>query len=598
MNEKIDIETPEGRKAWAEKLVRAIDASDAQQGQLPDRWERLEQLTRLQPVNAGVQLEEGDEPRTMPVITPLVDQLVANVCGPVLSQSPYFVAKTFGPDSARSEPVEQMVQWCLERAQFDRRFRKATRVTAKAEPAIFRVHFEDGAQINTPETDAQALARQGYVGPSISVIHPKNFVCYPLYAGGINKAKTVGYRFGMRAQEIKEKQAEGIYFEDAIVYGGDNPQDHQAGRDKDWSLTEESAGITDDLDQNVDVYELVTKEDFGEGKESWWICHVAKRDKCLLLAQPYGAVISEGGNEEFVPYSRPGYFEHFLHEPDEDEFYRSNPFAQNLQGIQLAFNDIINLVIDGNIHSAFPAGFTTSAGLMEKFSKYKAGTVYHVRDVNIVWTKPQMDNGVLLPMLEFLQQLAASVSKISQPGMGQEMKSGTTATEAAGVLAGQQTGLDEYRSNAMMGPTVMCDFIRELCYVHWPSLENTYGGMLPIVDPSPLASPVIWQPNGKTATNSPQALIQKIQLLIQLAPMLFGADPLTGMPNINTAELARVVLDALDLPIDVSKLTNPVAGIPQDVSGGPEMELLALLAQAAQGDGSGEDPNYEPAATG
>lgn len=562
------LKKPEERKAFADKLTLMVMAGMEQVGRLSDRWERNEQLYRQEPIATGT--EVSGQPRHVPIVQPRVDQLVANICGPLFANEPYYVAKGWGMDAGRSQEVESFVHFFNQRAQLDRRYRKGIRLAAKAEPAIVRVHFEDGhADHDTPDSDTKVQMKQAYVGPAISVIHPKNFVCYPLYVGDIAEAKVTGHRFARRVQEIRERQLSGIYFDAETIYGGEDPQEWNAGRSKEWSLTEEASGIVGETDQAVEVWELIVKEDLdGDGFEERYLVHLVPDQGFLLSCQRYGAEYEDG---VCIPYSRPWYFELFIHESDDGELYRSNPFVQNLQGIQVTFNEIWNLIVDGSMMAATPAGFTNDRLLHGEFVKYQPGTIYHVDGpLNIVWAAPKFDPGVLPAVLDKLEMLADAASRISQAGIGQNMKAGTTATEAAGVLAGQQVGLDEYRTNAAMCGSQMCDFVRELSFLHFDNLVEAYGEQLPGANDlegmrAKMEKPLIWEPNGKSGTNSPQQLIEKIQLVLQFA-QIFGY---------NVAELGKVVLQALDLPVDIDRLMpQPMApggmngmGVPGGVGG-------------------------------
>lgn len=578
--------TAEERQVLAIKLCAFIDASIQQQGTLPERWKRLEAMSRMQPTSGGIKTDDSAEPRTFPVMGPRVEQLVAQVCGPVLSRDPYFIARGFGSDSSRMHEVEQQVQFCNQLAQFDRKFRKATRIAAKSEPAIFRVHFEDGSYLtDTPDVDAKSMARRRFVGPSISVIHPRNFVCYPLYTGGVMDAKVVGHRFNRRAREIKEKQRSGEYFKGEIV-AGDDPQEFEAGREREWSLTDEAGCISEQDDQNVECYELIFREDLdGDGFEESYLGHVAFRQKLLLRIERYGVEYEDGS---FAPYSRPWYFEHILHEPDDEEFYRSNPFAQNLQGVQIAFDDLLTLLIDGSIHAAFPAGFTNNPMLTEKIVKYRPGSIYYVPgDGRIEWTAAQFNPGVMPQILELLERLADSASKLSQAGTGQQFNSGTTATEVQGILAGQQVGMDEYRANACQAPTLICDWMRELCYLHYAAMQEAYGAALPCQDWQSLKAPVIWEPNGKSSASTPEALVQKVQMVLQLAQVV---------PGLNVPELGRILIQALDLGVEVSKIL-PDSGGPHDSANAADPGLI-LQALQRMGLSSGSAGEQSPVAAG
>lgn len=560
-------------------LHRWIIAGIAEQGALPERWEQLEKDYSTQPTAGGVELIPGQPPRCFNITQSRVDQLVGGVCGPMTANQPYFVAKAYGQDESSVKMAENTVYYLQRVADFERRLRMATRMTCMAAPAIFRFMLRDEGD----EDIDISLSGNEKVLPRLDVIHPKDFVIYPAAVHDIRRAVLVGQRLWFTLQEIQDLQESGDYLPGEIAPVGENPQDYEVGRRKDWSMTEETAGIVPPEHFLIQCYEVLFKGTLEDDTRKWYRAIIALQQKQVLLIERY-------------PYSQPWYFEHFLDE-EYGAFYRANPPAQKLQQIQSAVNDVTNLMIDGSIFSAFPAGFTNARMLKQDFMKYEAGTLNYIDgDPNSIhWTKCDFDPKVMPELIEKFEDWADSAIRISQAGMGQEFKSGTTATEASGILAGQQAGLDEYRANAAMSGVRLCDFIRELAFLHHDELQATFGEAYPCSDRGCLEKPLMWEAAGKTSENLPQTIINKLQMLMQFLMPLVQPLMQQGV-SINLPELVKVYFDSLKLPVDTDKVLQKYMQSPQgqEMMNGNPAQLGNVLSQL----GMGGNPNGPPPGNG
>lgn len=370
-------------------------------------------------------------------------------------------------------------------------------------------------------------------------------------------------------------QARGVYLETAEDFSNDDVQQYDAGREQSWSLTDESSGILGDGNEQVEIWEGVIKKDFnGDGFEEYYLVQVAKTNQVLLLAEPYGTTKTESkgvmldgqpsmvANEmgemewesedvtEFVPYTRPGYFEVSFSEPDDDEFYRSNPIAQNLQECALTINELVNLYIDGSLMTALPAGFSNSPQLQEALLNYKAGTVNYCDDpVNISWVQPKFDPAGIPDMIEYFEKKADAAVTLSQAGQGQESQGDTTATEYSGILQGQRVGLDDTRATICTFLAPMMDFTRELLYANWETVLENYEEEIPYPDAECMEHGYTWEPMVKGGTNTPQEVTMQLNTFMGFLQSM--GVPMT--PDL-IMECINVFMGALDLPTDMEKL--------------------------------------------
>lgn len=577
------LRTPEDRSNIAQEICRMIDAAIEQQGDISDRWELNESFYRSQPIPTGTEVSGVTRP--INITKPRIDQIVANVCGPTFSVEPYFSARGYGSKGQHAKNCEKNVHFVNQRAQLDRRVKKAVKRAALTAPAIMKVTFQNG--------DGEESDTGKYVGPDYKVIHPKNFAMYPLYTGTVEKAGFVGDRMAMRAQDIREEQKRGTYFTlTEVIEGGDEPQGWEAGRSKDWSLTNEDSGILDRENEAVEVWEGILRKDLDQdGFEELYLVHVAKTQQLLLMAEPFGVEVEmvtpqfeddgtgnvvqvgEESQSEFRPYSRPWYFPINLTEADDDEFIQSNTVAQDLQGPQMMVNEIVNVLLEGAMIGAMPAGFTNSSSMPNSLIRYKWGEIHYVEDpLNIVWVQPKFDPSVMPEMLEFALKVADSLTKMSQAGLGQESQGDTTATEYSGILQGQQVGVDDTRSTVATCLAPMMDFVREMMFLNWETLLEYYEDEMPYPDIECMQYGFTWEPMVKGSANTPQSVTMQIQAFMGFLGQL--GIPLT--PEV-VVQLLNVFMGSLDLPVDHEELKTAVLGAFQV---GQEQQMM--MAQQEQ----------------
>lgn len=565
--------------ALAFDLFRYVTASIEQQGALPERWEQLEKDYSNQPSGGGVELIPGQPPRCLNITQPRVDQLVGAVCGPLTAQDPYFHAKGYNRDESDVKVNEATVHFLLREAGYERQLRIATRVTCMAEPAAF--HFQlclDTGVESRQVTDSAIEPRFNKVFPRLLVIHPKHQVFYPAAVGALDRAVVCGRCLWKTREEIRTLIESGEYLDYEIAPLGENPQSDEAGRRQEWSLTNETIGITNPDHFLIRCYELIFKKKLkGDPAPRYYRAILAFRQKLLLRIERY-------------EYSRPWLFEHFLHE-EYEAYYRANPVTQNLQQIQQAYNDLMNLMIDGSAMCAFPAGFTQNRMLQELFVKYEVGTIYIVDgDPKVEWIKPQFDPTEIPPFLQELKDMADAAIRMSQAGMGSQFKSGMTATEASGILQGQQAGLDEYRANASFSGVQLCEFIRELAYIHFGDLVHTYGDDFPCQDREQLARPLMWEASGKSSENLPQTVINKLQVMMTFFQPFLENPALMQSPYFDMAEVVKVFIDSLNLPVPTDKILRDPQVAAQMLQMQQQQQQMAMMGGPPNGAPGGPGP--------
>jgi len=567
--EGFDAEDKEARKKLGVELSEMLESGILQKGNINTRARVNEAFYRNEPDKQGLKITEESEPYHLNLVQPRVDAIVTKVCNPILSNRPYYAAIAFGEDASRNKQCEDTVQFFLENTRYQKKLREATRIACLASPAIYRV-------IYIPPGHHEQFGL--LPGPHIDVIHPNDFVLYPLVMGGLESARMMAHRLsgGMRVREIKEKQKDESFFPGDVI-GGDDPQSWQSGRDREWSGTSESDGTQDAEDRVVEVWEGLIKLDLNkDGFQEWYRFTLSRNDKLLLDLAPYGVQYEDGS---FVQFSRPWYFEHYVKPPMYGEFFCANSPAQDLQPLQGYFNDFMTLAMEGCKMTALPTVFQKGGSLSQKVIKYGAGEIHEVpAGTEFEILNVRFDPSILPFVIQMLMTLADSSVRISQAGLAgpqQSVKSDrATATEVTVQAQNMDEGADEYRDNASMSGEKMCDFIRELVYLHAWELSEFYDVSLPVEGFDALASPIRWEAVGKTMQSVPQVTIQQLQTLMQMAPMLVNlamTDPGGTITGLLPKGIVRETLQKMHL-------TVPLEMIFQDGPPDP-IAIQNLLAQ-------------------
>jgi len=568
-----------GRDELAQYLTRCIEAGLRQHGNMDDRWSRLEAIAKCIPTDEGSNYDETSMPRTFPLMGPKLDQLVGAVVGPVLTSKPYFTGIGYGESKPKAQKGSEVNQFLLEKNGFDRWFRQAVRRATTSEPAIVFCWFEEG--------DAY-----GQRGPCAEIIHPRNFVLYPAYRGGIRKATLCADRYYARAEDLVQGAESKEFFPEAAdIKGGDKPDDVLYS----GSVRPDPYLSGNPEDDAIECFRIVVKLD---GK--YHLCKLAKQKKVLLSCVPYGVERQKLGEPaKYTEFYRPGYFEVFLQESEENEFLREVPVAHKLQGLQLVFDKLINNMVDGSDMAAQTAIIATGAvGNAGKLIEYEPGSVLEMPgDVKLFPVPTTFNPGEMPQLVTLMSELADAASRVSQAGQGQEFSGSPTATEVAGVLQGQRMGLDEYRSNACNGIAELCQFNITLAQLYFERLIEYYGPDFPAQSIEEFAGDYTFEPTGKTMESTPGALVEKVKLAMEMAGQLVQAGLVNPMLLVT---FFKMVIQALNLPIeshvidqfiptglgaDAGALPQPGMGMDPQATGGGIEEMLGQLLNAGSGGG-------------
>lgn len=531
--------TLERRKELATELGTMIQAGIDQRGSLQERWDVNEAFYRNQPPLIPSKVWKDAAQYHIPLVQPKVDTLVAATTGTIIGSEPYVIARERGDEQARMEEQENDIHYLMEGGAFDSCIVRAATIAACCGVCPVRVSFDVEAQgfgsvhedqsitldvdLETPKGNVKVR----YAGVVFDVIHPADFIMYPAAARRIPAAKLVGYRFYRRVAEVRELQKAGRYFEDVEIFGGDMPEVYAAGRDEAYARSSPSTSIASSEDQLVELWSCILRMDCdGDGVEELYDVVYAEGMTELLLFEPY-------------KMSRPWFFDFRFHE-EYGSFWPAGSIAQNLQGLQLMYSELHNLLLDGSYMTAFPPIFMDGSAMMgQQQRRYEPGEVIPTEGgVQPYSPNTRFDPGAMPMMIQQIERLADTVVRISANGQGTQFRSGITATEVAQVAAGQQQGIDQYIQRLGVAVVQVTQFIAELYRLNFDLLKSLHGTALQLEEPP--SDTARYELNGKSPVNTAASRIANAQMLMQ-----FADDPQVGADKY---ELFKALLENSQLP--------------------------------------------------
>lgn len=541
--------TLEERQRIARVVCDLIDAGLTQRGSMPERWKKVEELYRNDPPNTPKDELPHDRAADfhMPLIQPRVDMLVAMLNGVISTQKPIMVARMEN-GSERAVLQETVVDTLLRKANFHKSaVPKAAVIASTLNNVIFRCQFvahPKGVMAGEPYS---ALGKPSgiyrTVGVKIDVIHPQRFVCFPAMLDDIGEMRLVGHEFYMRKQTVTERQALGIYFSDVTVTGGETPSETDLVEHDESALLATGAQGVELEDQAVRAYDVIVglrSSVTNRGGQAEWRIDLDggtfERLYRVTINRTEEVILDI---EEYV-YSRPWYFHAFLL-PDYQGFWKRGGVGFNLQALQTVYNSLTNLLYDGSYSSAFNTVF--GSGFPDKAERSEPGSIIEMEEgtaIQPVVGVVRFDGQWVFAMLQQIERIADMVARVSANTMGAISARQNTATEGSIIASGVQAGQEEFIGNFSSCFPELSQFIIELCRHHFTTFSAAFPE-LKVAKPEDLAATTIWEPNGRTPANTPQAQTAWVEKLTALYKM-FGEES-----GLDPYELTKAVVQASEL---------------------------------------------------
>lgn len=491
--------TKSQRSVIAHKLARLIDDAKSQRSELETRWDENESLYNLEDYTPAFEPFEDAARFNIPLMRSKLDTLNASVVTPIITSTPYFSARSYGKGAVLVDDAQRVVDWALDGANFPEKLREGARIASLTGKFIFRCWPDavaKGFLAYAPDTQSKEQGDISFAGARLDVIHPRDFVIHPVTVP-IERARLVGNRVPLRRQEIAEyRLASQWYCDDpALVESGDTTQ---SGKSEEFSKV--TAIASEQEDEMIDVYFLLVKLDLNkDGTEEWYEIIFAYDSKSILDIAPY-------------KWSRPWYVAPGYH-TETGSFYNSGSPAQSIQGLAKAANELFNTFYNGTQMSAFPTTFFNRNGgySEDAYLKIEPAAAIGVDGMPEFQQVSVGFNSREYPfMFNMIWDQADAVLRLNRMTGGQQLKAGTSATEAARLAEGQQTNQNDYLLALSGSICSIVDLILEYLYYHYDHVKEAYGDSFPCDDAEQLNVKCIWEVTGRSQAMTGPVITQRI----------------------------------------------------------------------------------------
>lgn len=551
------IDSKEKRDAVADELSRRFTAWEDHIGGLSSRWDEIEREIRNDPDSGGEEPWPGFIKRHIPVLSAKARAWQAYVCGPPTQASPYLVGTLFGADATRATGVEQDFYLFMKKAGYDRAFRRNVLNVGIYGKAIWRV---------------RPYNHKGKPCFEYAAVSPRNFFIYPNIEDGIEAALNVGHCYEMSVAEIEAMQLSGEFYADSV------PTETQRVNKEAPGLTDESKSIAIEPGQKpVRVVECFDKRDLGEG-EKLYLVRFCPDNKQLYSVLPYR-------------YSRPWYFDMFIHE-EQGRFWPETSRFNDIQDLQKATTEHWNLMNAGMQMGAFPTTYAIGWALPQKYARNKPGTVIPIlQGGSVSQVQSRYDPSVAPLLLQDLDKRADLMMRIGAQSQGGEASYDNTATGAQIRKLSVDVAVNDDLANMDVCMGQIGSFMQEVYLEDFQAFRSAYGPNLSVQEPSVLAQEILWEMNGKSPANTPQAQAEQAMAMVS-ALASFTPDLMTMLQlnGINARELMKTIVSNSSLDNKELILTPEVPnvnGVAGPVAGMPGMEMGAVPGPEVGGDGYG-----------
>ena len=582
-------EDPSDRKNLADRLARDIDAYDASMQDRSDQWQRAQDVYDEALVLSSLTFIDGVDPYNVALMPQRIDGVVEAVCGPIANSEPYFVVKGRGASGEHLDDIEKTLHYALDQAGFDRRIRESGYMAALRGRGMLRLRYETLSEPHLDRdvpVDSMAQGSESqvrYSGLIIDVFKPEDCVVYPTYSESIPEAVIVGHRFIQSRGDAIAKQHSGRYFTDiSLPISAEN-------------LPNQSQSVIADSEQDGGLlcYDLLVKTIPPNQSD-------IKRYRVTLLKQTREILAMEDYDLPTPWYFSPAF------RYDINSFWNRRSLADRLLEVQTIYNDAYTLIVLCAAASSFTNVAVTNYQGEAQTQKTGIGKFTLFKGNPSFFPIPSQARADILQfVIQSMEHVADSLARISKAGLGMEFRSGATATEVQNVVAGQAAGINEFTANFAVELQRMADFARFVLADNWTAFKQFHGDAVPVNRANEMRARCRIELSGKSGGNTPQALIQKIQMLLGSAKQL-GISASPGETRVNADALFSAIVNALDLNISTSRIveddhSQPAANsCPPTANSTVGPEVLLQLLQRARGaiSGASMDPGMPPAGAG
>jgi hypothetical protein len=539
------------------RLQMAASNSDLQKGDLLERIKRNEAFYENKNLAPAKLPWLGAQFFHIGMTYPRIQKRKSAFVNTVCSQERVFRMLDLGRQD-RVEAVEQTLDWHLSLTNFKYRLDEMAQIAYVTNGAHWRVTFQ-----HHPEGYEGSTITGPFAGIVLDPIHPEYMDIWPAGGNGIAGARYVGHKWEELQSDVQARQESGEWFNDNKVLGGDK---RLRDRPEDLQNPQAQGGAIEDA--NVVLRDGIWREDLdGDG--------IAERYH-VIWHEPSAYIL------EIEEYKIP--FAHYVAMNLKREtglHWTEGSVAQDMQGLQVLMNSLMNLFVWGVQMSTMPPVLTEGGTSGDSLKGYRPGTLQNVRNVKA--TQPLQINfqaAQMFPMiLNIIKDFADSVSNVSGALTG----SPSTPTEQTATAENikyqgfQLSGSDDV--NAMQqGLTQVARISLWLLAENFDVWYQMYKDQVSVESADELRRNLIIELASTDPQDAPQLQIQQAQLLLQLATTF----PQAQLPIV---EILRTIVNATNLK-DKGDILRAI-----DQNAAALQQLQAQYAEQGIGQNGQNEPN-------
>lgn len=585
----------DARKALADRIQGMVAAFDSSIAEKYKRYELTQDVYDDKEVMSSLDFLPDYQPYNLPFSFVRSRALVQNVCGGYTATSPYWMLKD-GEDEEAQDAAQSDLTKAFEMADFDLEVRKSGRIAVNWSRGPMRLTYQTLSDEDMGDTlGADEDEDVNYSGLVVDTFKTKRFILYPTNSKSPAKATLVGHWWEETNADAQEKQNDGIYDKETDLSGSDDSG--QVDGDSGPTVTDKSE------DAPLKHYDLLVRyRAEGDSRRRWWRVIWNETHNLVLRIEEYDA-------------PTPNYFCPTF-ESEVDEFFAEcTPGSRNLE-LQALINDAISLKVFGGAQTAFltvlASGFISDGQTMRMGIGQLIG---YKGNPNFTVLPTRFDPRAMESVADDVERYGDGATGASQMAQGQELEGDKTAAEVNAVAAGTMGSLQEQRVEFGVEIRRMAKHGLFLLGKHFDEWSRFNNGCIKAKSAEAYKYKYNLETTGKTASNTPEAVIAKVKALLAAAKEL-GIPITPTLMNLNAEELFNMIINALQFHVSTAKLIQdpnqqPIdnAEIPPfDINSsplgpaigasatGPGPEELALLLEmlGGGGDAAGMAPGLPP----
>lgn len=477
------------RQKLSDLVRQVIDSGVEQRSLLRERWEVLEKMYRMEPNCSGSEVFEGQETRTTPLLHSRVKRLVDTTHGALVTVTPHCQAIPYEQSQEGADILEESVQATVDAEEFGEYQRLALRDAALCGVGVLWLPLKEGT------------------GIELTHIHPGQFFCLPNISHDTRTLYAMGHMSKVPYHKLWDMQDRGELPKDAEFMPGNS--EHTLA---DGSSPENTVTLIEDKElpldyQLVEVWNVLLYCQIGN-RTGWWAIMFAEDTSQVLKCEPY-------------EYALPWYAIYRIHlEPS--RFWPEVPVANNLQSLQHMHSTLSAILEQGGVASA--VGILVLNGVLDggkKLTSIKPGSVHNLTQtgagVGAQAIFPAINISSIPGILAKVEQDADAAVAVGRIATNQELND-ATATEVQALQASQAQSENAYAAIAASGLEQAFAITAGYWRDSYDTMQKVYGRRIDIEELVKVSSmDVEWKAAGRAPDATPQAQMQKLQALYQLA---------------------------------------------------------------------------------